>query len=175
MNQHWRALGLVGVILIYNLQSFAQIPRKEIFSPVPEAQRSRLIERLNLLMEYQMKQEWAKQYGLFSSLMTRAEGKRDFINRTRQAYSKWGRVPLLAFTPYKVALVRVDTRQKVWFIIGCSQILEKGQKKNEFAQVEAYWEKNDWFFSEVMNSGMGVGDDPCSHARYEDRFDPKPR
>jgi hypothetical protein len=162
VHQKFRVLGLVGVILIFNLQSLAQISGNEIFAPIPEAQRSRLIERLNLLIEYQKKQEWAKQYELFSSLMTRAEGKRDFINRTRQAYRKWGRAPLLAFTSYKVTLVQVDARQKVWFISGCAEVLEKGQKRNEFAQIEACWEKNDWFFSEVMNHGTGDGNDPCS-------------
>jgi hypothetical protein len=175
MNHQLRVLGLVGVFLIYNLQSFAQISRDEIFGPIPEAQRSRLIERLNLLIEYQKKQEWAKQYELFSSLMTSAEGKRDFVNRTRQAYSRWGRAPLLAFTPYKVALVQVDARQKVWFILGCSQVLEKGQTINQPAQIEAYWEKNDWFFSDVENIGTGEDNDPCSHTPSKGRFNPEYR
>jgi hypothetical protein len=167
--------GLVGVILLYSLLAFAQHSNDEIFAPIPEAQRSRLIERLNLLIEYQKRQQWAKQYDLLSSLMTRAESKRDFVNRTRQAYSKWGRTPLLAFTPYKVSLVQVDANRKVWFISGCSQVLEKGQKVNKLAVVEAYREKNDWFFSEVQNTGTGKGDDPCPHAPPDNSLHPTPR
>jgi hypothetical protein len=158
----WRRLGVFCVIMLNSMQLYSQHVNNEIFGPVPEAQRSGFIERLNLLIEYQKKQEWAKQYDLFSSSMTRAEGKRDFINRTRQAYSKWGRAPLLAFTPYKVAMKQVDARQKVWFIAGCAEVLKKGQRSNELAQVEAYWEKNNWFFSELVNYGTGDGNDPCS-------------
>ena len=160
----WRVLGFVGLILLYSLLAFAQSSNDGIFAPIPEAQRKRLSERLNLLIEYQKTQQWAKQYDLLSSLVTRAERKGDFVNRTRQAYSKWGRTPLLAFTPYKVSLVQVDAHRKVWFISGCSQVSEKGQKINKLAVVEAYRERSDWFFSEVQNIGTGTGDDPCAHA-----------
>jgi hypothetical protein len=124
--------------------------------------RERLIERLQLLVKYQKARQWAKQYDLLSSLMTRAEGKRDFIHRTQKAYARWGRTPLLAFTPYKVSLVQVDASQRVWFISGCSQVLEKGRAVNKLATVEAYWEGNDWYFSEVENLESVEGDDRCS-------------
>ncbi|HUS09608.1 MAG TPA: hypothetical protein VMZ30_04005 [Pyrinomonadaceae bacterium] len=175
INHHWHMWGLIGIILLNSSAAFAQNSNNEVFAPIPETQRSRLIERLTLLIEYQKTQQWAMQYGLLSSLMTRAERKRDFINRTRQAYSKWGRTPLLAFTPYKVSLVQVDANQKVWFISGCSKVLEKGQKVNKAAVVEVYKEKNDWFFSEVQNIGTGEGDDPCLHAPANNSLNPTPR
>jgi hypothetical protein len=150
------------LILLLSSPAFAQASDPRVFAPVPEARRARLIERLNLLIEYQKTQQWPKQYDLLSSLTTRAQSKRDFINITRQAYSKWGRAPLLSFTPNQVGLVQVDPNRKVWFISGCSQVLEKGQKVNQHAVVEAYWEKGDWFFSEVQNIGAGGPDDPCT-------------
>ena len=168
-------LGLAGIILLNSWAAFAQNSNNEVFAPIPETQRSRLIERLTLLIEYQKTQQWARQYGLLSSLVTRAESKRDFINRTRQAYSNWGRTPLLAFTPYKVNLVQVDANRKVWFISGCSKVLEKGQEINKLAVVEAYREKNDWFFSEVQNTGTGKGGDPCLHAPPNNPFNPTSR
>jgi hypothetical protein len=158
------ALTVVSMIVLYSLLALAQATNNEIFAPIPEAQRSRLIERLNLLVEYQKTKQWAKQYDLLSPQMTRAESKRDYVNRTRQAYSKWGRAPLLEFMPRMVRLTPIDANQRVWFIVGCSQLLEKGQKINATGLVEAYWEKNDWFFSEVQNVGTGREDDPCSRA-----------
>jgi len=55
----------------------------------------------------------------------------------------------------------VDATRSVWFISGCSLVLEKGQQIRKAALVEAYWEKNDWFFSEVQNVGKGDREDPC--------------
>lgn len=141
---------------------FAQAHDDAVFADVPEVARAQMIERLNLLVEYQKTQQWAKQYDLFSSKRRRSESKRDFINNTRLAYSKWGRTPLLSFTPLRVALVQVDANQRVWFIAGCSQVLDKGRKVNNGAFVEAHWERNNWYFSEVENIGPSADEDgPC--------------
>jgi hypothetical protein len=142
--------------------TLAQASDAEVFAAVPEAQRARLIERLNLLIEYQQTQQWAKQYDLLSSLTKSAEGKQDFVNRTRQAYTKWGRTPLISFTPYNVGQVQAAPGRTPWVIAGCSQVLEKGEKVSKLAIVEAYWEKGDWYFSEVQNPGTGSGSDPCA-------------
>jgi hypothetical protein len=153
------------VILVCSLSAArAQTPSYEVFAPIPEGERARLVQRLNLLVEYQRTKQWAKQYDLLASLLTRAESKRDFVSRTRQAYTRWGRTPLLAFTPYKVASVQVDAGRKAWFIYGCSQVLEKGQKVSQFAFVEAYKERNDWFFSELQGVGASKDSDPCALA-----------
>ena len=160
----YRKAMMLVVILLCSLSTLAQTTDKEVFAPIPESERARLVQRLNLLVEYQRTKQWAKQYDLLASLMTRAESKRDFVNRTRQAYTRWGRTPLLAFTPYKVASVQVDPNRKAWFIYGCSQVLEKGQKVSQLAFVEAYKEKNDWFFSEVESVGARQETDPCANA-----------
>ena len=160
--------GRVMVLLVTFVCSLsavrAQTPPDEVFAPIPEGERARLVQRLNLLVEYQRTQQWARQYDLLASLLTRAESKRDFVSRTRQAYTRWGRAPLLGFTPYKVALVQVDPRRKVWFIYGCSQVLEKGQKVSQLAFVEAYKERNDWYFSELQGVGASKDSDPCALA-----------
>ena len=123
-----RLIKAICFILLFSSLVSAQASDTEVFAPVPDAQRARLIERLNLLIEYQKTQQWSKQYDLLAYSMTRAESKPDFINRTRQAFTKWGRTPLLAFTPYHVDLVQVAPDRKPWFITGCSQVMEKGQK-----------------------------------------------
>jgi hypothetical protein len=150
------------LILLFSSLTLAQAADAEVFGAIPEAQRPRLIERLNLLIEYQKTQQWAKQYDLLSSLTKSAEGKQDFINRTRQAYTKWGRTPLISFTPYNAGQMQVAPGRMPWVIAGCSQVLEKGEKVSKLAMVEAYREKGDWYFSEVQNVGAGSGNDPCA-------------
>lgn len=161
----YRRLMLLMLIPLCSLSSLqAQAPGGGVFAPVPESERARLTQRLNLLVEYQRTQQWDKQYDLLAAWLKRAEGKRDFVNRTRQAYTRWGRLPLLAFTPYKVGSMQVEPGRNVWFIAGCSQVLEKGQKVSQLAFVEAYKERNDWFFSELQGAGAPKSEDPCAEA-----------
>lgn len=159
---HIRIVSITILVFCYVKPCFTQIQNVAIFSAIPETQRARLVERLNLLVEYQKMQQWDKQYDLLRSFITRAEGKQDFINRTKQAYTKWGRLPLSDFTPYKIKSEQADANTKFWLIMGCSELLDKGKKVHKFAAVEAHREKNDWFFSELQNYGDGDEQDPCS-------------
>jgi|GEM_PF-3451378 len=156
-----RLVVVTTLILFCVTSNFAQNQNLTVFSAVPAEQRARLAERLTLLVEYQKTQQWDKQYDLLRSFTKKAEGKADFINRTQQAYSKWGRLPLLDFTPYRAANVQADANTKFLAITGCSELLDKGQKVRKFAVVEAYREKNDWFFSELQNYGDGDAKDLC--------------
>jgi hypothetical protein len=142
--------------------SSAQSPHSELYSTVPEADRARIAERLNLLIGYQIAQQWEKQYDLLSSSLKRAEGKRDFVNRTKQAYTQWGRKPLLEFAPFEARFVQVELGKQVLFIVGCSRVLDNGKKVRQLAVVEAFKEGKEWYFSEIENQGTGRDDDPCS-------------
>jgi hypothetical protein len=150
-----------SLITVVTVSTVSQTGTQDVFSPIASIRRARLAQRLNLLIEYQKTKQWEKQYGLLAELITRSQSKRDFVDLTHQAYSKWGRTPLLEFIPLKVTLQPVDATRSVWFISGCSLVLEKGQKIRKGALVEAYWERNDWFFSEVQNVGKGDKEDPC--------------
>ena len=154
-------LCICSLVTVVTVSMISQSGPQDVFSPIESTRRARLAERLRLFVQYQTTKQWEKQYGLLAELITRSQSKRDFVDSNRQAYNKWGRTPLLDFVPSKVTLQPVDTTRKVWFISGCSVVLEKGQQIRKAALVEAYWEKNDWFFSEVQNVGKGDKDDPC--------------
>jgi hypothetical protein len=143
------------------VSTVSQTGPQDVFSAIDSTRRARLAQRLKLLVQYQKTKQWEKQYGLLAELITRSQSKRDFVDLTRKAYSEWGRAPLLDFIPLKVSLQPVDPSRSVWFISGCSLILEKGQQIKKAALVEAYWERNDWFFSEVQSVGKGDKEDPC--------------
>ena len=152
---------MFGVLQACLLVAVAQAPSGDVFSSVPEPRRSRLAERLKSFIQYQQTQQWSKQYDLLSSLDTRAMSRSDYVAITRNAYIKWGRQPLLQFIPVKVALIQVDPSHKIWLVLGCSEVLEKQKKVNRASQVEAYWEKNDWFFSEIHDLIIPDKDNPC--------------
>ncbi|HEV7397079.1 MAG TPA: hypothetical protein VGN86_11255 [Pyrinomonadaceae bacterium] len=142
--------------------SLAQNPHDNLFATVPEADRARISERLKLLIEYQVAQQWAKQYDLLSSSLRRGEGRRDFVNRTKEAFTQWGRKPLLEFIPYEARYVQVEREKEVLFIVGCSRVLDNGKKVRQLAVVEAFKEGKEWYFTEIETQGTGKDDDPCS-------------
>ena len=152
---------MFGVLQACLLIAVAQTPSGDAFSSVPQAKRSRLAERLKSFIEYQQTQQWSKQYDLLSALVTRAMSRSDYVVITRNAYIKWGRAPLLQFVPIKVVFLEVDPSRKTWFVLGCSEVLEKQKKVNRASQIEAYWEKNDWFFSEIHDLIIPDNENPC--------------
>ena len=142
--------------------SSAQNPHGELFATVPEADRVRISQRLKLLIEYQVGQQWEKQYDLLTSSLRRGEGRRDFVNRTKQAFTQWGRKPLLEFTPYEARFVQLERDKQVLYIVGCSRLLDNGKKVRQLAVVEAFKEGKEWYFTEIESQGTGKDDDPCS-------------
>ncbi|HEY5883738.1 MAG TPA: hypothetical protein VIT88_03585 [Pyrinomonadaceae bacterium] len=94
-----------------------------VMSRLSAAQK--LKDRLELLVTYQIKQQWSKQYDLFSSLRRRAEGKADYINLTRKEYANGWKSPLVSFTTRSINLVQVDRTTKLWMITGCAEVREK--------------------------------------------------
>ncbi|MBV9960393.1 MAG: hypothetical protein JO360_18345, partial [Acidobacteria bacterium] len=77
------------------------------------------------------------------------------------------RLPLLGFTAYKVDFREIGPEQKQWAVLGCGQWLENGAKVWKFAVIEANWENNNWFFSEVQNYGTRNDPDPCEQLAGE--------
>ena len=150
----------IRFLIILAIAPIVALSQSQSRSDAVKADKDRLIERLNLFVKYQVTQQWAKQYDLLSSLNRRAEGKSDFVNRTRQAYSRWGRKPLLRFTPFLTGLVQPDSTEKV-VIFGCSELQDKDKTTIEISFVEAYKERNDWFFSEFIGQPPKPGQNPC--------------
>ena len=154
---------LILLLLITPTVGLSQDPPANRYAPVTlsATDRARLVERLDLFLKYQVTQQWAKQYDLLCSLSRKAEGKLDFVNRTKQAYSKWGRKPLVRFSLFPKGLLQADATQKTIVMVGCSELLDNDKRVWEVTVVEAYKERNDWFFSELSTQAPEPGNDPC--------------
>ena len=138
----------------------------KVFEPVPPEHRAQLEQRLKLLVEYQQKQDWAHEYDLFSALRRRAEGKADFIALSRKEIIHGWKLPLVGFVPVRVGEFRPDSKTFVWMITGCARLKKGQQIVIETAGVEAYWERNNWFFSEVQMIG-DLHAEPCGQILNE--------
>ena len=128
----------------------------QVYGNLPLERRQKFKDRVHLLVSYQVKQQWSRQYDLFSSLRRRAQGKADFINLVRKEYANGWKSPLVSFTPSSINLVQMDRTTKIWMIAGCAEVKEKNGIRQRAAMIEAQWERNNWYFSEVQITSAGV-------------------
>ncbi|MCA1604700.1 MAG: hypothetical protein LC775_04305 [Acidobacteria bacterium] len=150
-------------VLFLLLTSLGQVPspqsreyENQVYRNVSVERRQKLKDRLELLVAYQIRQQWSRQYDLFSSLRRRAEGKADFINLVRKEYANGWKLPLVSFTPRSINLVQMDRTTKIWMIAGCAEVKEKNGIRQRAALIEAQWERNNWYFSEVQITNARV-------------------
>jgi len=115
--------------------------------------RLQLIERLNVFVEYNRKRQWGRVYDLLAPSyregMLEADGRRptktDWIETQRQWHSKKDNKVLMNFQFEEVHLVSDDWDQGLR-IEGCG---EYEGKENQKARVNAFWEDNEWYFTDI--------------------------
>lgn len=152
---------LVTLVIVASAQG--QIPDPDVFRPVPVALRSRLVERLRLLIEYQGGQQWENQYEILSALVTQGESKEDHVKRLERLYAERLTDVLLDFTPKSVSYRGGGPSDVV--IFGCAKLGTAGTVKEFYASVEAYREKGDWYFSPVgVITPIDGKPKPCPYA-----------
>jgi hypothetical protein len=142
-----------------------RITRGSVLDPfigVPASVRSRLVDRLKLLIEYDRTQQWDKMYELLSERFTQGETKEHLINRRRYVAEKLGGDELVDFTPQAMTALTPDSGW--WFIRGCGEFKSAGRTKRVESVVEAYLQKGDWYFSQIrMNTPIDGDPKPCQH------------
>lgn len=146
----------------------AKAKYEDVFSAVPAPLRTRLVERLKLLIDYQRTQQWEKQYDLLSELVTQGKGKDEFVKLNRHYYTEV--VPddlILDFTPHSLTAQSESVDYGEWTIFGCARLQKKGHTLQLYGSVSAYRQNNDWYFSQV-GLVMQVGGQP-ENCPYESR------
>jgi len=138
---------------------------EDVFSPIPQQHRARLRERLNLLIQYQSKQDWPKLYDLLVP---------EWRPMSKEAYvgeNKWstGRLKLSQFTPEFVGTEvyavdgNLDTSQfNEWIISGCAEFGRGWPKEKYSAHTTARLENGNWFFSEISVTFEAIDGPPAS-------------
>src|SRR5258708_6862129 len=125
------------------------------FAAIPESSRSRLIERLNLSIEYQRTHQWDKLYGL----------RYDKGGQTRESYVRKQR-------HYKIrdgdGLVEFNARQVIyidredkWIIEGCARWHSRGRDQYHSSSTNAKFREGEWYLSEVAINILCGDTDSC--------------
>jgi hypothetical protein len=127
----------------------AQDAGPDVYNPVAEHLRSRLDARLKMFVECERTEQFERMYDLLSEseiarLKTSGRGtKADFV-AAEKALGRF-RLRVVDFTPDRV------TRKEdgVFFIHGRIKARHGGVVTEDTGSIEARWEKDDWYFSEL--------------------------
>ena len=140
-----RATFLLSVSLLILLAQVSATAQ-DVFDPVPEGLRARLVERFHSLIELRRTNEWDDLYELIAVEHRRGWSKSEFVRIYQQYPGVVGTARrLVMFVPRDILLR--DGSDRVWVISGCATLT--GLKFPIDAFVLASREKGDWYFSDL--------------------------
>ena len=140
-----RLLCYILVLTLLLVPATAQKKRAtsdEIFAAIPMQLRSRLIERLDLLVTYQTKRQWDKVYDLLGDRYRGEETKAKFVSEQKLASR------LTKFTPDATQDSYRSETDGEWTIWGCGEYGSWPRDKH-LSAVEAYRQNGEWYFSTI--------------------------
>ena len=125
-----------------------------VFTPVPEESRARLVERLKLYLEFYRTKQPDKLYELIDAEFLGGESKEEYVKWSIEHHSD--DEALLDFSPIKV-IYREGFME--WAIDGCARFRRDGEVS---ATIYAYLRNEEWYFTHiavVIDKGKGI---PCA-------------
>ncbi len=147
---------LILVVPVFS-QTKEQKREQKVFAAIPENLRIRLVERLNLYIEYERTKQFDKLYDLLRESVTDTKGlNRDsYVNGTKKTIAEGYRSVLLKFKPISTLdITFADEVVATYQIFGTAKV-RKGKNDYEItAGIDARWINEEWYFS-----GVGIVED----------------
>jgi hypothetical protein len=117
----------------------------EAFASVSEPFRTRLVERLRLMAEFERAEQWDELYDLL--IKPRDESKEAFIERRQRdsinQETKW----LIEFVPQKVDQEKPDRSRADYRVVGYAKVRERGCVVKRRGVVYAFLRDGEWYYS----------------------------
>jgi hypothetical protein len=130
--------------------------QNETFGPVPESSRSRLIERLNLLIEYQRTHQWDRLYDLLYD--KGGKSRKSYISKQKSHKIRQGD-GLVDFTARSV--IYMD-REDMWVIAGCARWHSLGRDEYHSSSIYAKMRDGEWYLSQAAIIILCGDTDSCT-------------
>ncbi len=146
------------LLMVISSVIFAQAPSRtkeeKVFAAVPQHLRARLIERLNLYIEYERTKQYEKLYDLlWESVATPTNLSRDaYVEASKRTIAKGYRSVLLKFKPTDTLVLSLNDEDQGRYDIWGTARVDDGEKIYEKnAAIEARWINGEWYFSGVAD------------------------
>jgi hypothetical protein len=142
------------IIVLLGLCVHGQSKEQQVFDPVPEALRARLLERLHLYVDSQRRKDYGELFDLFSETTRnkffRGQRKADFVKAFQNGEAQGSSSRLIEFAPTHVDKIEGEDGRDIFVIYGRAKLCEGGkavQKKR--VAIEAQVQNGDWYFSPI--------------------------
>jgi hypothetical protein len=153
-----RSLASIFLLVLISPVLFAQAPsgakEEKVFAAVPQHLRARLIERLNLYVEYERTKQYGKLYDLLWVSVTAPMNlsREAYVDASKKTIAKGYRSVLLEFKPTDTLNLSLNDEDIVRYDIWGTARVDDGEKVfKRDAAIEARWINGDWYFSGVAD------------------------
>ena len=149
-------LGALNIMMMLGVNAYGQSKEEKVFDAVPEALRARLIERLQLYVDYQRTKEYEKLFDLFSettiSKFFNGQSKADFVKAYQSGDARGSSSRLIEFTPTDTEKITADSGAELFVIYGRAKLCEGGKAiEKKRVAIEAQLQNGDWYFSPIAD------------------------
>jgi hypothetical protein len=136
-------------VLRLDVQSLQKKPKSngDLYLQIPPNLREHFVRRLSLLIEYEKAHRWNDLYGLLYSGIKQNETIDRYSKRRKLWLKEFPEKQVLEFIPHSLRGPDNPATGE-WFVFGCATKSEQGHAKKYEGVLNAYYEKDDWFFSE---------------------------
>jgi len=145
---------LFAICLLIYAASAQEVTDSEKFSSVPTLARNRLIERLNLFLEYDRTNQYEKKFELFGKyyLKVLKWSKSDYVKLMQEKEQQGKGERLIDFKITSVEKMAYSDSDKLIIckIYGNEKFLRGSKRKSEKRLIEARYENGEWYFSDWL-------------------------
>ena len=145
---------LFAICLLIYAASAQEVTDNEKFSSVPTLARNRLIERLNLFLEYDRTGQYEKKFDLLSQYHLRILkwSRSDYLKLMQEKEQQGKAEKLIDFKITSVEDRSLDNSGKymIYSIYGNEKFLRGSKRKSEKRLIEARYENGEWYFSDWL-------------------------
>ena len=145
---------LFAICLLIYAASAQEVTDNEEFSSVPTLARNRLIERLNLFLEYDRTGQYEKKFDLLSQYHLRILkwSRSDYLKLMQEKEQQGKAEKLIDFKITSVENRSLDNSGKymIYSIYGNEKFLRGSKRKSEKRLIEARYENGEWYFSDWL-------------------------
>ncbi len=154
------------LLVVINLLCTQEVKMSDTFSNVAIPSQEALVERLKLLVHYEITGEYDKLYYLLSEDCTGGLDKKEFIKHSKY-FEKKNPSKLISFTITEIFEINETGQDNEYAILGCARYNNKGTIKNIKAKTKALFKNDQWFFCQIDSSVKYIGgaEQPCENSK----------
>jgi hypothetical protein len=147
---------LMFVVVVFAIYTPAQNTDPKTFDAIPQSMRPRLIERLELYVEYQRTKQYDHLYDLLSrsaiQKMFRGQSKAEFTKAYQKGDDERTSTRIIHFIPAATAKEQDADGATIYLIYGKASLWEMGEfSRSRSIVIGAQLQDGDWYFSSLEN------------------------